>query len=409
MNIFAMAFRNVLRNRHRTVTTVLAMAFAAGLMIFYASLMEGFVDSMEKNAVGVSVGEIQIHAEGYRDDPDLYKRIENYSALIKKLEGKGFRAVPRLYGFGLAAAKNTSSGVMIEGVDLIREPLVTTLNLHILEGAWFSGENPKEVVIGRKLARSLGVGIGDEVVIVGQAADGSMANDLFYVRGILKSVGEKIDLGGFLIYASAFRELMVLPHGTHEMAVVRQGTETNLKDAVKTVSKIASGYETKSWRELMPVLARMLDVSKASLLVMLFITYIAIGMVALNSMLMSVFERIREFGIMKAIGAEPFVIVKIIFTEAVVQVFAASVLAVAFGVPVSLYYETHGIDLTSLTGSSTLAGIGGVAFDAIWYCHVTPFTVTAPLIIMTAFVLTAVIYPGVKAAFIRPVEALHHI
>ncbi len=409
MNVFGMAVRNIGRNRTRTFTTVGAMAFACALMILYSSLVEGFLNIMVRNAVGMSISEIQIHAKGYRNDPDLYKKIENYSGIISKLELEGFKASPRLYGFGLAAAGSSSSGVSLQGVDIVREPGVTQLYSHIAQGKWLDKSDPKGVVIGGKLSRSLGVGVGGEVIIISQAADGSMANDLYTVRGILKSVGEVIDRGGFLMLASTFRELMVVPEGAHEIAIVRSDDGTTLNQAMEKVIKIAPGLEVKSWRELQPVIARMLDTTDASLFIMLLITYMAIGMVTLNAILMSVFERIREFGVMKAIGVTPAQIVLIVFTEALAQAVIACVLALVAGLSVSYYFQSHGIDLSSISGVSAVAAIGGVAIDPIWYTKVTLASVTFPVVTLVVIVVLAAIYPAGKAALIQPVKAIHHI
>ncbi len=409
MNVFGMAVRNIGRNRTRTFTTVGAMAFACALMILYSSLVEGFLNIMVRNAVGMSISEIQIHAKGYRNDPDLYKKIENYSGIISKLELEGFKASPRLYGFGLAAAGSSSSGVSLQGVDIVREPGVTQLYSHVAQGKWLDKSDPKGVVIGGKLSRSLGVGVGGEVIIISQAADGSMANDLYTVRGILKSVGEVIDRGGFLMLASTFRELMVVPEGAHEIAIVRSDDGTTLNQAMEKVIKIAPGLEVKSWRELQPVIARMLDTTDASLFIMLLITYMAIGMVTLNAILMSVFERIREFGVMKAIGVTPAQIVLIVFTEALAQAVIACVLALVAGLSVSYYFQSHGIDLSSISGVSAVAAIGGVAIDPIWYTKVTLASVTFPVVTLVVIVVLAAIYPAGKAALIQPVKAIHHI
>lgn len=409
MKIFSMALRNVGRNTHRTITTVGAMAFAGALMILYATLLEGFLLVFERNAVGMDTGDIQIHAQGYRDDPDLYKRIENSGELIAELDKAGFKAAPRLYGFALAAAANTSSGVTLRGVSLKDEARVTRIHNHVMNGQWLSADDPGGVVIGRKLARTLNVKVGSEVVILSQAADGSMANDLYYVRGVLKSVKEGIDRGGFFMLEDAFRRLMAVPDGAHEIAVARRDDGMGLSEAETIVENIAAGLDVKTWRELNPVVARMLDISDSSMFIMLLITYTAIAMVTLNAMLMSVFERIPEFGVMKAIGVSPFQILLLVFAEAVIQAAMACVLALGAGLLSSYYFQGHGIDLTALTGETTMAAVGGIAFDPVWYAKVTADAAATPLIVLVAIVLLSVIYPGIKAAVIRPTQAIHHV
>jgi len=227
MKILSIASRNVFRNWHRTLVTTLAMAFSGFIMTLFAALMAGMLQTSERNAVAMNLGDIQIHAEGYRDDPDLYNRIDNPAGLVNKLQQAGFHATQRIYGFGLAAAGSTSAGVQMRGINLKNEATVTQVHKHVMQGQWLSDSDPMGVVIGRKLARTLGVRPGDEVIIISQATDGSMANDLYTVRGILKSIGEQVDRAGFFMVEGSFRELMVLPEGAHEIAVMRSNQPIN--------------------------------------------------------------------------------------------------------------------------------------------------------------------------------------
>ncbi|MGK7344963.1 MAG: ABC transporter permease [Candidatus Nitrospinota bacterium M3_3B_026] len=409
MNIGAMAARNIWRNTHRTVTTVGAMAFAGGLMILYSSLLAGFLEVFERNAVGMDTGDIQIHAEGYLDDPDLYNRVEDSEKIVERLNEAGLAAAPRLYGFALAAAGDASSGVTLRGVDVEREAAATLIHNHVMKGRWMDTRDPRGVVIGRKLARTLNVGVGSEVVLLSQAADGSMANDLYEVRGILKSVKEGIDRGGVFMTADEFRRLMALPEGAHEIAVSRRGSAMGLAEAAERVEAAAPGLDVRTWRRLNPVVARMLDISDSSMFIMLLITYTAIAMVTLNAMLMSVFERIPEFGVMKAIGVTPWQILLLVFGEGLAQAVMASLIALAAGLAASWYFQVHGIDLSALTGETGMAAVAGVAFDPVWHAKLTAEAAIVPLAVLVAIAQLAAIYPGVKAALIRPVQAIHHI
>lgn len=405
MNILAFAARNVKRNWHRSLVTTLAMALAGFIMILFASLSEGLMQISERNAVAMNLGDIQIHLEGYRDDPDLYMRMDDADALVREIQQTGFYATQRLYGFGLAAAGTSSSGVQLRGIHPENEKTVTLIHQHVMEGKWLDSVEPSGVVIGRKLARTLGVGVGDEIIFLGQASDGSMANDLYHVRGILKSVAQNIDRGAIFMSEGAFRDLMVLPEGAHEIAVMRPDRRADLEQARLRVASLAGEYETVSWDTLMPVIARILDIMDVQIIIMILITYVAVAMVVLNAILMSVFERIHEFGVMKAIGVSPWQIVFLIFSETLILVLVASVLALFTGWPLALYYQTHGIDLSAIAGSTTF---GGVAIDPIWYAYVTPNSLILPVVFLYLIAVLAVIYPAVKAAVIQPVQAINY-
>lgn len=406
MLIVSFALRNFNRARTRTWITVGAMAFACAIMIFYASLLEGWLAAMERNAVGMDLGEFQVHAKGFRADPDIYKVITDEEQVLALLARQGFVAAPRLYASGLAAAGNASSGIELRGVDLAREKLVTALNRHIRQGQWLDGQDPSGVVVGRQLARILGLTVGSEVVVVAQAADGSTANELFRVRGILQSVAQGVDRAGFFMTAAAFRRLMIVPHGVHEIVVKRQQAGEDLNRATARLARLLPGYEVRNWRQLQPVLARLLDLSGISLVIMLLITYAAVGILTLNALLMSVFERIPEFGVMKALGFSPWGLFAMIVLESMLQVTVAVLLALAAGLPLSFYFSSHPIDFSHFVQSSST--IAGIAFDAKWYCVVTANSVVLPVVFLYLVAGLAILYPALKAAMLKPLSAIYH-
>ncbi len=407
MNLFSYAARNLRRSGQRTCIMIGAMGFAGAIMIFYAALLEGFIMTTEKNAIGMETGQVQIHVHTYLDDPDIYSQITSQDEAMAKLNRLGYHSAPRLFAFGLAAAGSSSSGVMLRGVDTEREPLVTGIHQHVKSGNWLDRNDPTGVVIGQKLARIIGVGLGDEIVIVGQAADGSMANDLYRVRGIMKSVGEGIDRAGFFMIQETFRSLFLLDEGCHEIVVVpSKNTTKSLDEMTAEIRAAIPQYEVKNWRQLRPVLARIIDMTSASLVVMLIVTYAAVGILTLNGMLMNVFERIREFGIIKALGMPPWKIFTIISLEAIMQVSIASILALFLAIPLSLYCEIHPLNLSSLAPDS--ATIAGIAFDPLWYCDLTSNSILLPLFFMFLFTVLAILYPALKASLIQPLKAIYH-
>lgn len=405
MKILTIASRNVFRNWRRTLVTTVAMGFAGFIMILLASLMQGLLQGSERNAVSMDLGDIQIHTRDYREDPDLYKVIKDPDRILTDLHKAGLYAAKRLYGFGLVAAGTTSAGVQLRGIDLSNESDVTQIHQHILKGSWLEQGDPEGVVIGRKLARTLGVDTGDELIFVGQAADGSMANDIFKVKGILKSVGEEVDRTGVYINGDTFRELMILPEGAHEIAVMRHDRTMDLNIATETAASFARGYETLNWRDLRPVIARILDLADSQMIILVIITYTAVAMLVLNAMLMTVFERIRELGIMKAIGVTPLQLMLMVYAETFIQVLVAAILAGLSGISLSRYFEHHGIDLSSFAEG---ASFGGVAIDPVWRAYLTLDSIAVPIVFLFVISFLAVLYPAVKAALIQPVRAIHH-
>ena len=358
----------------------------------------------ERSVVAMNMGDIQIHAPGYRDDPDLYTRIENAGALIADIEKQGFRASGRIYGYGLLAANMASSGAQLRGVDLKQEMRVTELYQHVSSGQWLDDADALGVVLGKKLAGTLGVQLGDELVFVGQSADGYMANELFRVRGILKSVSDGIDRMGVFMPMQSLRTLLAIPQGVHEIVVIRTDRMTDLAVETAKIEVLAAGLEVKNWKQLMPVVARMIETADVQIMIMLVIFYIAVATVVLNAMLMNVFERIHEFGIMKALGVSPWQLVGLVFAETFMMTLLAAIVGLISGWWISDYYQFHGIDMSALAGSITY---GGIAFDPVWYAAITSEALIYPVVFLLIVATIAVIYPAAKAALLSPVKAIY--
>jgi len=405
MNIATFALRNIIRNSHRTLVTSLAMAFACAMMIMFSTLMEGFVAGSERNVVEMNTGDIQIHRSGYRDDPDIYDVVEHSATLASQLRAAGFAVTERQFAYGLMASDESSSGVQLRGVDLQFEHTVTKLHQHVLTGQWLAKSDPHGVVIGKKLARLLDVKLNDELVFVGQTADGFMANDTFYIRGILKSVSANLDTAAVFMSNQMLRQLIALPSDAHELVVMRQDGQ-DLNQATEQIQTIAKGYEVLNWSKLLPVIHQFLETAHIQTLIMMAFTYIAVASVVLNAMLMSVFERIHEFGVMKAVGVGPWQLIKLVYAEMMIQVVIASVIGVIIGGAASWYFQQNGIDLSAITSDFSFAGL---ALDPIWYALITLNSVIMPVLFLFVIAVIAVIYPAAKVAMLKPVEAIHHV
>ncbi len=380
------------------------MAFVLGMMIIYLSLMNGFKLSLADNAVSMQMGSIQIHAPEYLETKSIYKIMRNPDGYVRAINDQGFKAVPRLFSSGLAAKNESSAGVLMEGVDASAENWAFEMPRQMMDGKWLDSTDPKGVVIGKRLAKSLSAGVGDEIVIVSQAADGSIANDLFRVRGILKSVSELTDRAGFIMPISTFRDLMVIPEGAHEIAVMIPAGY-DLDSAMAVVKGICKGQDIRSWKLLNPALANIISLFDIVLVFLMIIIFIAISIVILNAMLMAVFERIREYGMMSALGVTPSDIFFMVILEILIQTNVAAIIGMSVGIPLAKSLETYGIDLSVLFGGGTVSGI---AVNIALFSNLSAFAVLSPLASLFIFSLIAGAIPAVRAARLDAVKAIHH-
>ncbi len=398
-----MAWRNVWRNRRRSVVTISAMAFGLWVMILYAALMDGYVQGMERGILDLEVGDLQIFPEKFRENPTLWTTIEDPDALLEPLVSQGFSASGRVLAFGLVAAGEASAGVSFRGVDVERDATITKVQDEVARGEWLDPADPKGVVIGRRLAKMLAVDVGDELVVLTQGIDGAMAYDLYNVRGVLRGIADATDRGGVFLNESALRELVSVPEGVHQI-IVRRPADLALDLAAGEVRGVAPDLDVQTWKQLMPTVASLLESTQGIMLAMFVVMYVAIGMLILNAMLMAVFERIRELGVMKALGVGPFEVLRLILLECGIQVGIAVAAGLSLSLPALAYLSTSGIDLGALAGTSVL----GIAMEPIWRAAVSTGVFTKPVTVLVVIVGIAVLYPACKAAAVQPVEAMRH-
>jgi putative ABC transport system permease protein len=407
MNVFKMAWRNVWRSRRRSLVTIAAMTLALWVELLYAGLVRGYMDSMEQDLLDFELGDIQIFAANYLDSPSIYTTIDDPAALLAQLDALGYAASARLLGGGLAAAGELSAGVSFRGVDVTRDARVTRIGERVAQGRWIDPADPRGVVIGRRLARTLDVALGAELIVVTQAADGSLANELYTVRGVLLGIADTTDRTAIFMTAQAFRELLAFPAGAHQI-IVRRPPGVDLEAAAAQVrhqtAGLTAGLSVQTWRDLMPVIASMLDSTRGLMLIVFLVVYAAVGILILNAMLMAVFERIREFGVLKALGVGPLRVLSLLLIESGIQTAIAVVVGVTLAVPGMWYLSTNGIDVGKLSGTNVM----GVAMRPVWHGVYDAATCSGPLAMLVAIVLLAALYPALKAAWIRPLEAMHH-
>ncbi len=403
MTIAKMAWRNLWRNPRRSLVTIGTMTVALSALLLLAGLMRGMLSGLERNVVELETGDVQIFAPGYQEKPSLYTRIADPDALLGRLDHAGYRAAPRLRASGLAAAGSHSGGALLVGVDVARDHRISRVDRELAAGRWLAIGDDKGVVIGGRLARTLGVGPGGEILLLANGADGSMANELYRVRGVLRSMGETIDRGGVFMTASAWRALLVVPDGAYQI-IVRRPAGVDLTTARATVAALAPGLDVRSWPHILPTVASIMDTQRASLVMLYIIVYVAVGIVILNAMMMAVFERIRELGVLKAVGMKPGSVFVLVAIEGAWQTLLALALGLSLALPALSYLARHGIDMAAFGGMH----YQGVAFDSLWRAELDRGTLVGPIATLLIVVAVAMTFPAWKAARLQPVDAMRY-
>lgn len=405
MNLLRISWRNLWRNPRRAAITCAAVALTTAILIASYGLMEGMIIHSLQNACNLFIGEAQVHHPDYLARRSLYKVIEDPAPIMERLSKNDIPAAARAFGFGLAAHGVKSAGVSFWGVDPDREKSSFDLAKYLEHGTWLSEKPDKGLVLGKKLARSLDVKVGDEIVVVVQAADGSLGNDLFFVAGILKSAGDAVDRDAAIMHRKDFGDIFVMPSGAHEIAANTKG-RLPLDQLCAVLATDAPGMEVKSWRQIIPAMADMANLFDAMMVIFGLVFFLAGGLGVMNTMLMATFERIREFGIMKAVGATGFRIVREVAAEALVLSLFAELVGVVIGVLASLYLQQKGIDTSAFSDGYSFSG---VAVDTHWKAILSVKSVVMPAVIMAITSVLASLYPAILAARLTPVKAISHV
>ena len=404
MKITKLSWRNLWRNPTRTNVTILSVSLCIAVLIIFQSMIVGLIEKTKFTTTNLIIGEAQVHAEGYLDDRSIYKSLQNTEEIHLIAKENNIGLVERSYGFGLISSGTKSAGTQFWGINPESELQHFDFANHIDKGNFLTNTSLKKIVLGRKLANSIAADIGTELVVFVQGADGSLGNELFYVAGILKNMADNIDRGAAMILREDFNVLFSANNLIHEIALNSKG-RLESEEIQKLLSAKTIGVDVETWQQLMPTIALMTE--KMSVFMRTFFSLIfgiAASLGVMNTMIMSTYDRMREFGIIRAIGTTPWRILKQVSLEAILLTTIASVIGAVVGLSIALYFQKYGFDVS---GGGNMS-FGGVVMDPVWKASVSVGIVLLPVVLLMLVSIVASIYPASIAARIKPVEAIHY-
>lgn len=395
-----LALRNLMRQKRRTLYTGLSMLVGFVLAGFLIGWADGTYNHMIDTFTRNRLGHIQVHREGYLDKPSLYKTIgspDEVGSRIEKYEHVESWA-PRIYSAGLVSITEKSAGAEIIGVDPQREDATTDFSKKIIEGRYY--ENRGEVLIGKELAKILKGGVGDEIAIFSQAADGSIAENLYKVVGLLDMGDPRLNRSGFYMQISDARELLVLYNQAHEIAV----TLHDLRQVESAHQALQSEFadtelSVAPWQEFAEEFYRAMQADKNGMYISLVVVILVVAITILNTILMSVMERQKEYGVLKAIGTRPGSIVKMVVAETSMLALLSIVLGSILTFFLNWYMAEHGLHLGSPINW------GGVQLEYMkGEVNFRSFFLPALTVVVTS--LTVCLFPAIKAARTEPAKTM---
>ena len=403
MLTFQIAFRNIMRQKRRSLLTGLSMTGGYMLFVLGYSLLEGSYGNIIDIFTLDSTGHIQIHQDGYLDRPKIYKTIQDRDqvevALTNDPEVKGFAS--RVFSPALAYSGDKTAPSRLIGIDPDLEPTVSRLLQKVSKGTYFSSlrnaDGYYEAMIGRGLHITLKLDIGDEIVLISSGGDGSIANDIFVVSAI---IGNKTSFDRMAVYLplAAAQEFLSLGNDVHQYVLLVNSKDDN--------ELVASGLSAQlpeltvsPWQKVEATFYRTMQADKqGNYFTMGLITFIVfIGV--LNTVLMSVLERTREFGVLRAIGSRPMQLVRLISLETFFLAFISVIVGFLLITPIIYWLAEVGMLLPEPID------MGGIEFQHLkGEMSARIFWVPMAFILATAVLIS--IPPGFRAARILPKEAM---
>jgi putative ABC transport system permease protein len=404
MMFFLLAWRNVWRNTRRTLITLSAVSFGLASLIVFFGASDGFHSEWVENAVRLSSGHIQIHMSGYHLRPDI-RNVFSPGPVVRVLEGMpGVKGIsPRLETRGLASTAENSSGVLVIGLDPADRSGITDLRASLITGEYALGG--RNILIGATLGRRLGAGTGDKIVIMTQTAHASLGSQLFRVAGTFRAGSEDFDSHAVLVDLADAQTLTEAGARVTGIAVLARNADASegLRDRLAALPALR-GYEALDWSEQIPMLKQGIDIDNVSLYFIAAILLIVIAFGISNAVLMSVMERTREFGVMLSLGTKPGRLIATVLLEAVIIAAAGVAGGVALGLGVNGLLGVRGIDLSRWAQA--------MEFFATIKPVIYPETRIGSVLLSSGAVFAAAVipalYPAIRAARLRPVEALRY-
>lgn len=400
--VLRIALRTLSRNRWRSVLTAGGVAMAVAFIVWVVHMSNGMYDQMVASVTDAELGDIQIHATAYVEEQNLYNALDASSVDLEAIRGLDTvaGAAGRVQAFGLVGHEKHSLIARIIGIDVAAERAVTSTHASISSGEWLSEAPeappaPREIVVGAGLARQLSVGVGDELVVFLQAADGSLGNDLLKIRGVATTGNSSLDRMAVWMHIEDVQYLTALHGRYHEVAIALE-RGVDVEEGQRQVTAIAGSEElaVRSWQEILPDVYGLIKLSESSMWIFYVIIYFIAALGILNAQRMAALERRREFGVLLAIGTSPRRMVAQVVAESVVLTLAGAVVGAILGTLVCWYHQEVGFQFAA--DGETFQYMG-VELGTIWF-QLSLVDILMPLLHLAVVGLLCGLWPAISSA-----------
>lgn len=404
-----LAWRNIWRNSRRTFVILTAIVIGVWSMVFLGALMRGIESGMIRNGIKTLTGHLQIHAEGYDRDPVIDYRIDDprqLDTILRKVLPSDARWTHRIRVNAVASNARHSAGVTLVGILPSRESEISFIGGAVRKGDMLAPDSRNNIIIGQALLDKFETRIGHKLVLMSQDADNEIASHAFKITGVFQTEMEATEKQYVFVPLAASQQMLKVGNDISEVSVLLADDPINGSNSRYTADalqkKLAdTHYKIQTWRELLPMLNAYLDLSDGFIYIWYVVVFVAMGFGIVNTTLMAIFERMREFGILKSLGMKPGWIIREVLTESCLLLAFGCLIGSAGGLLSVLLLSRQGIDLSAMAAGAEFAGMSRVIYPDIM---LQDFFMANGVVVALGLVVS--LYPAIKAARFKPVEAL---
>lgn len=402
--LLLLAWRNIWRNRSRSLITMTSVASAVVLATLTVSLQKGVFDNLIANVVSFYSGYIQIHRQGYWKEQILDNSFQLSDSMTQKiLATPGVRhCTPRLEAFALFSTGEKTKGCLVSGISPESEDLVTRLKSKLIAGAFLS-DSSSHVLVGDGLAKRLGAGLGDTLVLLGQGYYGATAAGKYAVGGLLHFGSPELNDRVVFMSIGRAQEWLDAP-GLATALVVSPVNPSKNGEVTQDLRRVLSPgeFEVMRWEEMMPDIEEHIRTDTASSKIILWVLYLLISFGIFATLLMMLIERRKEFGMLVALGMKKIQLAWVVLVESILLTFTGCLAGLVLSLPMVWWLQKHPIQL----GGETARIYERFGFEAIFPAAFEPGVFLEQAITVLIIGLLLAIYPVMKVMALRPVEAM---
>jgi len=404
---FKLAFRNITASKKRSSVTLLLTSIMTALLVFASAWMDGSHGTMIKNSVEIYPGYIQITEKDFRDNPSFDHLIFDAAAVAAKLDkNKDIASYgARFESFVLFSVDEKAVGGMLTGIEPEKEKQLSRLFSSLIKGAYLETNDTNKVYIGNELAKRLKLDIGDEVAFIGNGADYSFAADNLIVKGIFQTGLFDFDASSAFLAKGYFDSIMASENYATQFIVLPRQPEKAEQLAAAIADTIGPEYESASWNQTMAGLVKAMELDSVFGYITLGVIFIVIFFVIMIYTLLTVFARIREIGILRAIGTTPQQILTQLLLESCMLAFVSVVIGGLIGGTIAYYLHIHPMVFSGMEEQFKQYGLAASEMPTAFM----PMIIIRDMVIMFSLSVLSTLYPIIKVNRFHPVEAIHHV